>query len=168
MLGHEPHWRLGLLRGRELRRRAEQALASISLEVPLDEPVGQLPVIERRLVMIARALSFHARLVIFDEPTATVSPHETAILLGTVRSLADRGVSVLYVSHQLSEIEAMCDSVTVLRDGRLVAELGRGQTSHAALVELLAPERAASVSGGGAARPAVETVALEARGVGGE
>ena len=168
MLGHEPRRRLGLLRGRELRRRAAQALASISLEVPLDEPVGQLPVIERRLVMIARALSFRARLVIFDEPTATVSPYETAILLGTVRSLADRGVSVLYVSHQLSEIEAMCDSVTVLRDGRLVAELERGQTSHAALVELLAPERAASVSGGGAARPAVEKVVLEASGVGGE
>jgi galactofuranose transport system ATP-binding protein len=168
MLGHEPRGRLGLLGRRELRRRAAQALASISLDVPLDEPVGQLPVLERRLLMIARALSFRARLVIFDEPTATVSPHETEILLGTVRSLAAGGVSVLYVSHQLSEIEAMCDSVTVLRDGRLVAELERGQASHAALVDLLAPERAASASSGDAASRGGDAVALDVRGLRGE
>jgi ribose transport system ATP-binding protein len=140
MLGHEPRGPLGWIRTRELRRRTEEALASVALDVPLDAPVGQLPLIEQRLVMIARALSFRARLVIFDEPTATVSPHEAALLLETIRGLAARGVSVLYVSHHLREIEEVCDSVTVLRDGRVVASLARA--THAALVELLAPEAA--------------------------
>ena len=117
MLGHEPRGRLGRLRGRELRRRATPS-SSRSLDVPLDAPVGRLALIEQRLVMIARALSLNARLVIFDEPTATVSPREVELLLQAVRALAERGVSVLYVSHQLDEIEALCDSVTVLRDGR--------------------------------------------------
>ncbi|MEX2612164.1 MAG: sugar ABC transporter ATP-binding protein [Gaiellaceae bacterium] len=138
MLGHEPRGPLGWVRKRELNRRAEEALASISLDLPLNAPVGQLQLIEQRLVMIARALSFSSRLVIFDEPTATVSPHEAALLLETVRGLAARGVCVLYVSHHLREIEAVCDAVTVLRDGRVVADLAR--TTHEALVALLAPD----------------------------
>ena len=139
MLGHEPRRPFGWVRKREARRRAEDALASVSLDVPLSAPVGQLSLIEQRLVMIARALSFSARLVIFDEPTATVSPHEAALLLETVRSLAARRVSVLYVSHHLREIEAVCDSVTVLRDGRIIADLKRA--THLTLVDLLAPDR---------------------------
>jgi ABC-type sugar transport system ATPase subunit len=168
LLGHEPRRRLGLVSGRELRRRAEQALASISLEVAPDAVVGGLSLIEQRLVMIARALSFSARLVIFDEPTATVSPSERELLFGAVRGLAERGVSVLYVSHQLSEIEALCDSVTVLRDGRLVTELERGQASHAALVELLAPEQAARTPVRGPTTSTVGKALLEARKLGGE
>jgi ABC-type sugar transport system ATPase subunit len=117
--------------------------------------------------MVARALSFSARLVIFDEPTATVSPQETKLLLAAVRGLADRGVSVLYVSHQLSEIEALCDSVTVLRDGRVVAELERDRVSHQILVELLTPEREASASPGVTPAPS-EKVLLSAAGLTGE
>lgn len=141
MLGHEPRIAPGWVRKRELRRRAAEALETVSLDVDPDAPVRDLALIEQRLVMIARALSRSARLVVFDEPTATVSPHEAALLLGTVRSLAARGVSVLYVSHHLREIEQVCDAVTVLRDGHVVADLEG--TTHAALVELLAPETSA-------------------------
>lgn len=136
LLGHEPRGRLGLLERRELRSRAEQVLRSLGLDIPADEPVGRLSLIEQRLVMIARALSRKARLVIFDEPTATVAPREVDLLVRTVRGLGERGVSVLYVSHRLDEIEQACDSVTVLRDGRVVAELGRA--TRRALVEILA------------------------------
>jgi ribose transport system ATP-binding protein len=134
LLGHEPR-RAGLLDGVELRRRAAVVLRTLDLDLPSDEPVGRLPLIEQRLVMIARALAHDARLVIFDEPTATVSPREVRTLLRVVRGLAERGVSVLYVSHRLDEVEELCDCVTVLRDGRVVAELGRA--SRAQLVELL-------------------------------
>lgn len=164
MLGHEPRARLGWVHKRELRRRAEEALESVSLDVPLDAPVGRLPLIEQRLVMIARALAFTARLVIFDEPTATVSPHEAALLLETVRGLAERGVSVLYVSHHLREIEAVCDAVTVLRDGRVSANLER--PTHAALVELLAPEASSRQRAERGARPQGDVV-LEVRSVSG-
>jgi ribose transport system ATP-binding protein len=156
-----------MLRERELRRRATDVLASLSLDLPVDGRVGELPLIEQRLVMIARALSFDARLLIFDEPTATVSPHEAQLLLELVRDLAERGVSVLYVSHQLSEIEALCDAVTVLRDGRVIAALERAQASHATLVEILVPESAAVRSaservgsGAGAGRIVLEVAGL--------
>lgn len=164
MLGHEPHVPWGWVRERELRREAEEALASVSLDVPLSVPVGQLPLIEQRLVMIARALSFNPRLVIFDEPTATVSPHEAALLLETVRRLAERGTSVLYVSHHLREIEAVCDAVTVLRDGRVIADLERA--THAALVDLLAPAGTSKLRVGRAER-LVGDVVLDVRAVSG-
>jgi ABC-type sugar transport system ATPase subunit len=136
MLGHEPRGRLGLLQRHGLRRRAEAVLRSLDLELPADEPVGRLTLVEQRLVMIARALSVNARMVIFDEPTATVSAREVELLLRTIRGLAERGVTVLYVSHRFDEIEQLCDTVTVLRDGRVVAELEHA--NRAALVELLA------------------------------
>jgi monosaccharide-transporting ATPase len=135
MLGHEPRRRVGFLNRRELRRRAGDVLRSLDLELPLDEPVGRLPLIEQRLVMIARALSINARMIIFDEPTATVSHREVELLLRTIRGLAERGVALLYVSHRLNEVEQLCDTVTVLRDGRVVADLPR--PSRAALVALL-------------------------------
>ena len=168
MLGHEPRRRPGMLRERELRRRATDVLDSLSLDLPVDTRLGELPLIEQRLVMIARALSFNARLLIFDEPTATVSPNEARLLLELVRGLADRGVSVLYVSHQLREIEALCDAVTVLRDGRVVAALERGQASHAALVEILVPESTAVTSASDSAGADTGRVILEAAGLGGE
>lgn len=147
MLGHEPHDLFGRVREREMRSAAESVLSSLSLQVDARARVGELPLIEQRLVMIARALSVEARLVIFDEPTATVSPLEVELLLGTVRALTQRGISVLYVSHHLDEIERICDAVTVLRDGRVVAELGKQEASHQALVEVL-------VSGTQTRRPA--------------
>jgi len=170
MLGHEPAHAPGFLRPRELRRRAQRAVDSLGHELPLDEPVGRLSLIDRRFVMIARALSYDTRLVIFDEPTATVSPREVMLLHETIRRLAGRGVAVLYVSHHLREIEELCDSATVLRDGRVSARLDR--PSHARLVRELAPsgevaavgERRRAPVGGRRSDEAV----LIARGVSGE
>jgi ABC-type sugar transport system ATPase subunit len=129
---------VGFLRARELRRRAQQVLDSLSLPVRANELAGRLPLIHQRLVMVARALSFRARLVIFDEPTAAVSPLEVELVLEAIQRLSAGGVSILYVSHRLDEIERVCDSVTVLRDGRVVADVGREQARHADLVRLLA------------------------------
>jgi monosaccharide-transporting ATPase len=139
MLGHEPSGPLGTLRDRALRASAAEVLDSLFFDIPVDELVGRLPLIQQRLVMIARAFSFAARLVVLDEPTATLSPSEAQLLLDSIKPLIARGVSVLYVSHHLSEVEAVCDAVTVLRDGRLLAELEGSEATHARLVELLAP-----------------------------
>jgi ABC-type sugar transport system ATPase subunit len=146
LLGHEPRGRFGRLRGRELRRRARHELDSLSLDIDVDARVSTLPVIEQRLVMVVRALSYDARLVIFDEPTAAVAPAEVELVLGTIGALRRRGITVLYVSHRLDEIERICDSVTVLRDGGVVAEREHSPT-HRDLVELLSPEREAAVRG---------------------
>jgi ABC-type sugar transport system ATPase subunit len=165
MLGQEPRGRLGFLQRRELRRRADDVLRSLGIELAVDEPAGRLPLIEQRLVMIARALSIDARMVIFDEPTATVSSREVELLLRTIRGLAERGVCVLYVSHRLDEVEQLCDTVTVLRDGRVVAELEH--TSRAALVELLASGTEATARRRESDRE-LGQVLLQLRGVAGE
>jgi ribose transport system ATP-binding protein len=139
MLGHEPR-RLGGVRGRVLERAARQALDSLGADVDPRARVGQLPLIEQRIVMIARALSYAPRLAIFDEATATLSPVEARRLLETIGVLRRRGVSILYVSHQLAEVEEICDTVTVLRDGAVLADLGPGEATHGRLVGLLASD----------------------------
>jgi ribose transport system ATP-binding protein len=170
MLGHEPARAPGFLRSRELRRRAQRAVDSLGHELPLDELAGRLSLIDRRFVMIARALSYDTRLVIFDEPTATVSPREVALLHAAIRRLAGRGVAVLYVSHHLREIEELCEWATVLCDGRVSADLDR--PSHAQLVRELAPAAEdAAVSArrrAPAARGHEDEPVLAARGVCGE
>jgi galactofuranose transport system ATP-binding protein len=166
MLGHEPRGRVGFLDLRELRRRAGGVLRTLDLELPLDEPVGRLPLVEQRLVMIARALSIRTRMVIFDEPTATVSPREVELLLRTIRGLAERGVAVLYVSHRLDEVEQLCDTVTVLRDGRVVADLSHA--SRDALVELLATGTEQTARRRADEGRELGDVLLELSGVGGE
>jgi ABC-type sugar transport system ATPase subunit len=164
LLGHEPRGRFGLLRMREVRRRARHELDSLSLDIDVDARVGTLPLIEQRLVMVARALSYDARLVIFDEPTAAVAPAEVELVLGTIEALRRRGVTILYVSHRLDEIERICDSVTVLRDGAVVADRDHSP-SHGDLVELLAPEREAVVRGARRRATTIAQAVLAVRGL---
>jgi ribose transport system ATP-binding protein len=89
--------------------------------VPVDVPVDRLSIAQRQLAQIARALAAPHRIVIFDEPTASLTPVETDALLKRIAELKAKGVAVLYISHRLDEVKAVADVVTVLRDGRLVA-----------------------------------------------
>ena len=167
MLGHEPRGRLGRVRSGEVRRRTRDVLDSLSLDIDVDARVGMLRLIEQRLLMVARALSYDTRLVIFDEPTATVAPVEVELVLGTIEGLRRRGIAVLYVSHRLDEIERICDSVTILRDGRVVAAREHSPT-HAELVDLLAPEREALERGARSRPPTAPQAVLLVRGLSGE
>jgi len=117
--------------GRELRRgpivddramnaRAELALRAFGVAVPVDVPVGRLSIAQRQLAQIARALASPHRIVIFDEPTASLTPVETRALLKLIDALKAQGVAVLYISHRLEEVKQIADVVTVLRDGRKV------------------------------------------------
>jgi ribose transport system ATP-binding protein len=117
--------------GRELRRgpivddramnaRAREAMQVYGVAAPVDVPVGRLSIAQRQLAQIARALTVPHRVVIFDEPTASLTPVETEALLGAIRALKAKGVAVLYISHRLEEVKAIADVVTVLRDGKRV------------------------------------------------
>ena len=155
MMGHYPQRRPGFLREREMRRAAEAVLETLSVGIHPDAIVGELPMIRQRLVMIARAFSFRARLMIFDEPTATISPLEVELILDAIRVLSEQNVSILYVSHQLDEIDELCMAVTVLRDGCVVADLSADEATHTALVQQLSAGSVASTregTGGAAAR----------------
>jgi simple sugar transport system ATP-binding protein/ribose transport system ATP-binding protein len=105
---------------RRMRRRFAELTAETGIEVPADANVGSLSVAQQQLVEILRALARRAGLIVMDEPTARLSANDVQALHGAVRSLARRGATVVYVSHFLEEVLALADTVTVLRDGRLV------------------------------------------------
>jgi ribose transport system ATP-binding protein len=118
-LGREA--RRGLrLDDREMNRRATEALHVFGVDAPVTVPVERLSIAQRQLAQIARALTVPHRLVIFDEPTASLTPVETTALLKLIRGLKAKGVAVLYISHRLEEVKAVADIVTVLRDGKKV------------------------------------------------
>jgi len=118
--------------GRELRRGlvvddramnagARRAIRDLGADIEPEVVVGQLSIAQRQLVQIARVLLVPHRLVIFDEPTASLTPTETTALLKLIRDISAKGVAVLYISHRLPEVKEIADRVTVLRDGRVVA-----------------------------------------------
>ncbi|TVR32140.1 MAG: sugar ABC transporter ATP-binding protein [Nitriliruptor sp.] len=119
LLGSTPT-RSGFIDGREQRRIAAEALEEIGVAVDLDEPIARLSVALRQFVEIARAIARGPQVLILDEPTATLTPAETEYLLDMLKRLAGRGLAILYISHRIPEIFAICNRVTVLRDGGLV------------------------------------------------
>jgi len=119
MMGRQP-----LASGRRIDRRAlrtqvQDLLDRLGVELDADEPVRGLSIADQQIVEIAKALSFDARVLIMDEPTAALSGREVERLFGVVQTLKDRGSAVLFISHRLEEVFAICDTITVLRDGEV-------------------------------------------------
>ena len=134
VLGSEE--RLGpLVSKRGNRQRVESLVTQHGLQIPLDEKVGSLSVADQQKVEILRALGRQSRLVVFDEPTARLASHEALELGRTVRELASRGVAVVYVSHFLNEVLSVADTVTVMRDGRVVRTAPAADETYESLVE---------------------------------
>jgi ABC-type sugar transport system ATPase subunit len=104
----------------ETRRRAVELLERVGLRVDPDIPVERLSTGEEQLVQIAAAVGGGAKVLVFDEPTSSLGAAETARLFDLIRQLRGRGATIVYVSHRLEEVFALCDRVTVLRDGRHV------------------------------------------------
>lgn len=106
---------------RAMREGARRAIGDLGGTIDPDAIVGSLSIAQRQLVQIARVLLVPHRVVIFDEPTASLTPIETDALLNVIRDIRAKGVAVLYISHRLPEVKEIADRVTVLRDGRLIA-----------------------------------------------
>jgi len=113
----------GRLQWQKLRRQARDLLTELGQELtlPLDAPVSSLSIGQRQMVEILKALALDSRIIIFDEPTASLSPLESEMLFGIIRALAGRGHGVIFVSHRLEEIFAVTNRITVLREGRVAA-----------------------------------------------
>ncbi len=136
-VGREIRRRSGLLDWPTMRRETRTLLRELEADLEITRPVGELSLAQRQLVAIARALSQECRLLILDEPTASLSERETDALFRVIRRLQDRGVAVLYVSHRLEELFALADRVTVLRDGRHVATRPVGDVTREELIRLM-------------------------------
>lgn len=133
-LGIEPH-RGPWVRRRDIRKAFQALVASSGIEVPADAEAGSLRIGDQQKVEILRALARDARVIVMDEPTARLSGDETAVLLSTVRSLAESGATIIFVSHFLDEVLGVADSVTIMRDAAVVRSGPARNESRASLIE---------------------------------
>jgi ABC-type sugar transport system ATPase subunit len=127
--------RAGFVSRRLMREKAAATLAAIDARIDVDAVVGDLTIAQQQLVQIAGAVSGGARVIVFDEPTSSISQHEAERLYAIIHDLRARGVTCIYVSHRLEEIFTLSNEVTVLRDGRHVATQPTSDLTRDALVE---------------------------------
>jgi ribose transport system ATP-binding protein len=138
-IGREPLWAgpLGLIDRVALHSRVRPILDRLGIDFEPDTLVSELSLAQMQLVEIAKALSLDARIVIMDEPTSSLTIAETERLMNVIANLKRNGVSVIFISHRLNEVERCADRVVVLRDGRIVGELSRQHLNHDALIRLM-------------------------------
>src|SRR3954468_6989702 len=135
-LGHEKT-RGWLLDDDAMREATREVLRQVGLDAHPDTRVRQLIVAEKQLVEIAKALARKARLLIMDEPTATLTPGETQRLFAVMAQLKAEGVTLVYISHKLDEVEKVTDEVIVMRDGRFVARDATNRLSRHEMANLM-------------------------------
>lgn len=126
---------------RQMFKAVREILKSLDIDVRPEEPVYRLSLATQQLIEIARAIAFRARVLIMDEPTASLSSRETETLFRIIRRLKAEGVAVVYISHRLEEIQSIGDRITVMRDGRNVGTLRVEQASTDTVVELMLGRR---------------------------
>jgi galactofuranose transport system ATP-binding protein len=134
LLGREPK-RWGLIDWKRLNARASAALERFGVHVDVTQPLGTVSIAVQQMTAIARAVNLNAKLVVMDEPTSSLDEGEVETLFGVIRQLKAEGVSVIFVSHKLSELYAVCDRVTIMRDGQTVFE---SEMAGATKLELVA------------------------------
>ncbi|MBT5247944.1 MAG: sugar ABC transporter ATP-binding protein [Microbacteriaceae bacterium] len=134
MLGYAPT-RVGFTKSQELNAIATSALDEIGVSVDVNERISRLSVALRQFVEIARAVARKPKVLILDEPTATLTPAETDYLLDMLQRLAKNGMAIIYISHRIPEVFRICDSVTIVRDGQRVMESSIEKTTPEQIVD---------------------------------
>jgi ribose transport system ATP-binding protein len=129
--------RAGFLRRGEERRQARELFQRLEIDIDPDELCENLTVAQQQIVEIAKALSLDARILVMDEPSAALTNREVERLHAIVNELKGQGIGIVYISHRLDEIFAMCDRITVLRDGRNVGEKPVAEVNRQGLIEMM-------------------------------
>jgi monosaccharide-transporting ATPase len=150
-IGRAPS-RFGALDLRRMNRDAAEQLSRLGIPVDVRRPLGELGLGIQQMVAIARAVSSAARVVIMDEPTSSLEPREVEKLLAVVELLRADGVAVVYVSHKLDEVFRGCDTITVLRDGKLVWTGATAETTRRQLISRMLGRDAAELDDGNLTR----------------
>ncbi len=135
-LGREDH-RFGFLRHRRELRRAQDLLRRLSVAVDPEARCGQMSVAEQQTVEIVKALSLDARILVMDEPSATLTQQEVKRLFEIIRDLKRQGIGIIYISHRIDEIFGIADRVMVMRDGAHVATRPVGELTRERLIEMM-------------------------------
>lgn len=137
-LGREPRRMGGLfIDWKELYSRAKEELARTGIDLPVEAKIADLSIAQQQLVEIAKALSYEARVIVLDEPTSALTERETETLFRLVRSLKEKGVALIYISHRMAEVFELADRVAVMRDGQLVGVRSAGEISAEQIVKMM-------------------------------
>ncbi len=129
--------RTGIVDWPAVERTARRYLDMVGLALPPDTVIKRLSAAHKQLVQIAKALAAEARVLLLDEPTSSLTEHEARNLFGLLRGLRDKGVTIIFVSHKFEEVFALCDKVSVLRDGRLVGTRRIDELTRTELVTMM-------------------------------
>lgn len=132
-----PRGKAGMMDRKAMRARATELLAAVNLQLPPDSLVESLSPGERQLVEIARALGQEARLIIFDEPTTSLTDRETERLFALIERLRAQGIAIIYISHVLQDVFRLCDDLMVLRDGEVAGRGGKEEFTTERLITLM-------------------------------
>ena len=154
-VGRQPTTRAGAVDWNAMRRGAAALFEQLGVSLDPERPAAGLSIADQQIVEIAKALSTDAHVIVMDEPTAALSATESERLLGVARRLRDRGAAVVFVSHRLEEVFALCDRVTVMRDGATVAEAAVADTTPGEVVRWMVGRELTELF------PKLETVAGE-------
>jgi len=127
----------GIINWRAVNERARQYMEMVGLDVPPTALMKGLSAAQKRLTQIARALAANARVILLDEPTSTLTKHEAQTLFGILNDLKKTGVVLVFVSHKFEEVFAVCDRVSVLRDGRHVGTKPTGELGRQELIRMM-------------------------------
>ena len=126
-----------LVNWKEINQKARQLLERIGFDADPTRLVGSLTVAEKQMVEIAKALSRNSRIILMDEPSATLTKNELDALFDIIRDLKKSGIAVIYISHRMEEIFEICETVTVMRDGQIIGTRDVASVSSAELVEMM-------------------------------
>ncbi len=127
----------GLVDWKEMRRRAAQIITDLGIDIDVNATVESLSVAKKQIVEICKAINLDVKLLIMDEPSATLTDRELEIMFGIVRRLKKEGITVIYISHRLDEVFSLADNVTVLRDGKHVDTLPIGDVNKEKLIAMM-------------------------------
>ncbi|MET4231522.1 sugar ABC transporter ATP-binding protein [Bradyrhizobium sp. 482_C4_N1_1] len=136
-LGNERRNALGMVNHRRTRKEAAELMRKLGISLDPRATVASLSVADQQMVEIARAMTHNVRLLILDEPTAVIAGREVALLFERLRRLREAGVSVLFISHRLDEVFALCDRATILKDGRLVGTQDTADVTRERLISMM-------------------------------
>ncbi|MGM0420495.1 MAG: sugar ABC transporter ATP-binding protein [Bacillota bacterium] len=134
-LGREPGRGMGVINFKKMKQQAQSIFTEMGLDIDVNTKVSELTIGRQQMVEIAKAISQDAEIIAMDEPTSSLSQQEVEILFDLIRELKDNNIAVIYISHHLEEIFAVCDRVTVLRDGKKVAEQSIADTDRDEIVQ---------------------------------
>ena len=136
-IGRQPRNRFRLIDYHKMNQEAAIWLSELGVNLNPSIPLGAISIAERQMVAIARAVSLDARVMIFDEPTSSLTLKETDRLFEVIRKLKEKGIAIIYISHRLEEIFQICDSLTVMRDGVLVDTKPVSEVDNDAIIRMM-------------------------------